>query len=56
MGQTWPRGSDAVTHGVNPDPAFGIPSDSLWMSGHDGQSVCVIKSRQLAIARLGLTP
>ena len=26
------------------------------MSGHDGQSVCIVKSRQLVIVRLGLTP
>jgi CubicO group peptidase (beta-lactamase class C family) len=56
MGQTWLWGSDAVTPGVNPDAAFGIPPDAFWMSGHDGQSVCIIKSRQLVIVRLGLTP
>jgi len=56
MGQTWLWGSEAVTPGVNPDAAFGIPPDAFWMSGHDGQSVCIIKSRQLVIVRLGLTP
>jgi CubicO group peptidase (beta-lactamase class C family) len=56
MGQTWLWGSDAVTPGVNPDAAFDIPSDAFWMSGHDGQSVCIIKSRQMVIVRLGLTP
>jgi CubicO group peptidase (beta-lactamase class C family) len=56
MGQTWLWGSDALTPGVNPDAAFGIPPDTFWMSGHDGQSVCVIKSRQLVVVRLGLTP
>ena len=56
MGQTWLWGSDAVTPGVNPDAAFGIPPDTFWMSGHDGQRVCIIKSRQLVIVRLGLTP
>jgi CubicO group peptidase (beta-lactamase class C family) len=55
-GQTWLWGSDAVTPGVNPDAAFGIPADTFWMSGHDGQTVTVIKSRQLVIVRLGLTP
>ena len=55
-GQTWLWGSDAVTPGVNPDAAFGIPSDTFWMSGHDGQSIAIIKSRQLVIVRLGLTP
>ena len=56
MGQTWLWGSDAATPGVNPDAAFGIPPDTFWMSGHDGQSVCIIKSRQLIVVRLGLTP
>ncbi len=56
MGQTWLWGSDAATPGVDPDAALGIPSDAFWMSGHDGQSVCIIKSRQLVIVRLGLTP
>jgi CubicO group peptidase (beta-lactamase class C family) len=56
MGQTWLWGSEPVTPGVNPDTAFDIPPDTFWMSGHDGQSVCIIKSRQLVIVRLGLTP
>jgi CubicO group peptidase (beta-lactamase class C family) len=56
MGQTWLWGSDSLTPGVDPDTAFGIPPDAFWMSGHDGQSVCIIKSRQLVIVRLGLTP
>jgi CubicO group peptidase (beta-lactamase class C family) len=55
-GQTWLWGSDAATPGVDPDAAFGIPSDVFWMSGHDGQNVAIIKSRQLVIVRLGLTP
>jgi CubicO group peptidase (beta-lactamase class C family) len=56
QGQTWLWGSDALTPGVNPDAAFGIPADTFWMSGHDGQKVAIIKSRQLVIVRLGLTP
>jgi CubicO group peptidase (beta-lactamase class C family) len=55
-GQTWLWGSDAATPGVNPDAAFGIPPDTFWMSGHDGQNIAIIKSRQLVIVRLGLTP
>jgi CubicO group peptidase (beta-lactamase class C family) len=55
-GQTWLWGSDAATPGVNPDAAFGIPADTFWMSGHDGQNIAIIKSRQLVIVRLGLTP
>jgi CubicO group peptidase (beta-lactamase class C family) len=55
-GQTWLWGSDAATPGVNPDASFGIPADIFWMSGHDGQNIAIIKSRQLVIVRLGLTP
>ncbi len=56
QGQTWLWGSDATTPHVNPDAAFGIPGDTFWMSGHDGQNIAIIKSRQLVIVRLGLTP
>ncbi|MGO9947180.1 MAG: serine hydrolase domain-containing protein [Steroidobacteraceae bacterium] len=55
-GQVWLWGSDAKAPGVNPDAAFGIPADIFWLSGHDGQSIAVIRSRQLIIVRLGLTP
>ena len=39
-----------------PDTAFGIPADTFWMEGHDGQSTAIIPSRQIVIVRLGLTP
>ena len=55
-GLVWLWGSDAVTPGRNPDAAFGIPADTFWMEGHDGQSTAIIPSRQLVIVRLGLTP
>jgi CubicO group peptidase (beta-lactamase class C family) len=55
-GQVWLWGSDGNSPGVNPDAAFKIPADTFWMSGHDGQNVAIIKSRQLVIVRLGLTP
>jgi CubicO group peptidase (beta-lactamase class C family) len=55
-GLVWLWGSDAVTPGKNPDTAFGIPADTFWMEGHDGQSIAIMPSRQLAVVRLGLTP
>jgi CubicO group peptidase (beta-lactamase class C family) len=55
-GLVWLWGSDPVTPGKNPDAAFGIPPDTFWMSGHDGQTIAVIPSRELVIVRLGLTP
>ena len=55
-GLVWLWGSDAMVPGKNPDAAFGIPDDTFWMEGHDGQSIAVIPSRQLVVVRLGLTP
>jgi CubicO group peptidase (beta-lactamase class C family) len=55
-GLVWLWGSNALVPGKNPDTAFGIPADSFWMEGHDGQYIAIIPSRQLVIVRLGLTP
>jgi CubicO group peptidase (beta-lactamase class C family) len=55
-GLVWLWGSDAVDPGKNPDAAFGIPPDTFWMAGHDGQSIAIIPSREMVIVRLGLTP
>ncbi len=55
-GQVWLWGSDPTTPGLNPDAAFGIPADTFWMEGHDGQSVAIIPSRDLVVVRMGLTP
>jgi CubicO group peptidase (beta-lactamase class C family) len=55
-GLVWLWGTDAIAPGKNPDTAFGIPADTFWMEGHDGQSTAIIPSRELVIVRLGLTP
>jgi CubicO group peptidase (beta-lactamase class C family) len=55
-GMVWLWGSDALVPGKNPDAAFGIPADTFWMEGHDGQSTAVVPSRALVVVRLGLTP
>jgi CubicO group peptidase (beta-lactamase class C family) len=55
-GLVWLWGSDSVAPVKNPDAAFGIPADTFWMSGHDGQSIAIIPSREMVIVRLGLTP
>ena len=55
-GFVWLWGSDPIIEGQNPDTAFGIPPDTFYMSGHDGQTIAIIRSRQLAVIRLGLTP
>ncbi len=36
--------------------AQGLPKDTYWMEGHDGQTVAIIPSEQLVVVRLGLTP
>jgi CubicO group peptidase (beta-lactamase class C family) len=54
-GMVW-RWTDARVAGENPDTEFGIPADTFWMTGHDGQYVAVIPSKQLVILRMGLTP
>ncbi|MBZ9773490.1 serine hydrolase domain-containing protein [Mesorhizobium sp. CO1-1-8] len=36
--------------------AAGLPKDTCWMEGHDGQTVAIIPSEQLVVVRLGLTP
>ncbi|MGQ3209809.1 MAG: serine hydrolase domain-containing protein [Shinella sp.] len=49
--QTWLRGPGPKT-----DAEHGLPADTFWLRGHDGQSATIIPSRKLAIIRLGLTP
>ncbi|MBX4888571.1 serine hydrolase domain-containing protein [Rhizobium bangladeshense] len=49
QGQAWlaPGGSNA---------AFGLPEDTFWLTGHDGQSMAIVPSANLIVVRLGLTP
>ncbi|WFU07575.1 serine hydrolase [Rhizobium sp. CB3090] len=35
---------------------FGLPADTFWMLGHDGQSVAIVPSANLVLVRMGLTP
>lgn len=50
-GQLWLRGP-----GEGGDAGFDLPDDAFWLLGHDGQSVVMMPSRGLVVARLGLTP
>ncbi|WFP73327.1 serine hydrolase [Mesorhizobium sp. WSM4906] len=54
-GQVWIEGpGDEGSPGAG--AAAGLPKDTYWMEGHDGQTVAIIPSEQLVVVRLGLTP
>ena len=54
-GQLWIEGpGDEGNPGAG--AAAGLPKDTYWMEGHDGQTVAIIPSEQLVVVRLGLTP
>jgi CubicO group peptidase (beta-lactamase class C family) len=54
-GQLWIEGpGDEEKPGAG--VAAGLPKDTYWMEGHDGQTVTIIPSEQLVVVRLGLTP
>jgi CubicO group peptidase (beta-lactamase class C family) len=56
-GQLWLRGPEGgLPDNVDPDAGFGLPKDTYWLEGHDGQSVAVIPSKRLVVVRMGLTP
>ena len=56
-GQVWLRGPrGALPADQDADTGFALPADTFWMLGHDGQSIAVVPSRNLAVVRLGLTP
>ncbi|MBP1852353.1 serine hydrolase domain-containing protein [Rhizobium halophytocola] len=49
--QAWKEGPGGV-----PNAASGVPDDTFWLIGHDGQSMAVIRSQSLVVLRMGLTP
>ena len=56
-GQVWLRGPrGALPADQDADTGFTLPADTFWMLGHDGQSIALVPSRNLAVVRLGLTP
>ena len=50
QGQAWQNGP------VEKDENYALPAETLWMLGHDGQSIAMIPSERLVVVRLGLTP
>lgn len=49
-GQAWQNGPGGT------DSDYGLPEETIWLSGHDGQSIAIIPSERLVVVRLGLTP
>ena len=55
QGMTWLAGP-APEQAAGDDRAYGLPADTYWLEGHDGQTVTVIPSADLVVVRMGLTP
>jgi len=55
-GFVWLWGSDALVEGQNPARPFRLPPGTFYLSGHDGQTIAVMRGRGMAVVRLGLTP
>ena len=51
QGQAWLAGPGGGT-----SPEFGLPQDTFWLQGHDGQTVAIVPSANLVFVRMGLTP
>lgn len=55
-GQVWLHGPIVGTPpDRHPDEGFLLPDDTFWASGHDGQAMAIIPSRDLVVLRMGLT-
>ncbi|EGF89872.1 beta-lactamase family protein [Asticcacaulis biprosthecium C19] len=50
--QSWLKGPGESDTGK----MAGLPADTFWLRGHDGQSVTIIPSQRLIVVRMGLTP
>jgi CubicO group peptidase (beta-lactamase class C family) len=40
----------------SPQTQAGLPSDTVWLQGHDGQTISIVPSEKLIVLRMGLTP
>ncbi len=49
--QAWVAAPDGETN-----VEAGLPGDTFWLEGHDGQSMAIVPSLNLVLLRMGLTP
>lgn len=45
-----------VGPGIAPNSDYGLPAETVWFQGHDGQTIAIVPSSKLIILRMGLTP
>lgn len=50
FGQAWQNGPG------DKDSNYDLPAETIWVLGHDGQSIAIVPSEGLVVVRLGLTP
>ncbi|TCU13593.1 serine hydrolase domain-containing protein [Rhizobium sullae] len=51
QGQAW-----LAAPGGDTSAESGLPEDTFWLEGHDGQSMAIVPSANLVFVRMGLTP
>lgn len=51
QGQAW-----LAAPGGDTSAEAGLPEDTFWLEGHDGQSMAIVPSADLVFVRMGLTP
>jgi CubicO group peptidase (beta-lactamase class C family) len=52
-GEVWLEGPGDKKGG---GAAVGVPPDTYWLQGHDGQTVAIVPSKRMVVVRMGLTP
>ncbi|HBF32109.1 serine hydrolase [Rhizobium sp.] len=45
-----------VGPGVASNTDYGLPEETVWFQGHDGQTIAIVPSVKLIVLRMGLTP